>query len=103
MTRQTAARLIEFTDCYMCKSCRDYGERNHDALMMGAKALKDHYIGLCADEQRRFKYDIGKWHSQDVCYPLAEEGISEHQILPVGNCSRSSMTMLSSLRLKAHI
>lgn len=41
MTRATAVRLIEFTDCYMSKSCRDYGERNHDALMMGAKALKD--------------------------------------------------------------
>lgn len=39
------------------------------------------YIGLCADEYKRFKYDIGDWKNQDVCYPLAEEGISEKTIL----------------------
>lgn len=39
------------------------------------------YIGLCADEKQRFKYDIGDWEEQDVCYPLAEEGIEEWQIL----------------------
>lgn len=39
------------------------------------------YIGLCADEQNRFKYDIGDWKNQDVCYPLAEEGICEDEIL----------------------
>lgn len=35
------------------------------------------YIGLCADETQRFKYDIGDWKEQDCCYPLAEEGITE--------------------------
>lgn len=39
------------------------------------------YIGLCADEQKRFKYEIGDWKNQDVCYPLAEEGIYEYDIL----------------------
>ena len=39
------------------------------------------YIGLCADEQQRFKYDVGDWENQDVCYPLAEEGINESVIL----------------------
>jgi hypothetical protein len=39
------------------------------------------YIGLCADEQQRFKYDIGDWKNQDVCYPLAEENIKESVIL----------------------
>lgn len=41
------------------------------------------YIGFCADEQKRFKYNIGEetWQFQDVCYPLAEEGIEEWQIL----------------------
>ena len=39
------------------------------------------YIGLCADEKKRFKYEIGSWENQDVCYPLAEEGISERKIL----------------------
>ena len=39
------------------------------------------YIGFCADEENRFKYEIGNWKSQDVCYPLAEEGIEEWQIL----------------------
>lgn len=40
------------------------------------------YIGLCADETKRFKYTIGDdWHIQDVCYPLAEEGITEDLIL----------------------
>lgn len=39
------------------------------------------YIGFCADEQKRFKYEIGEWESQDCCYPLAEEGITEDIIL----------------------
>jgi 3'-phosphoadenosine 5'-phosphosulfate sulfotransferase (PAPS reductase)/FAD synthetase len=40
------------------------------------------YIGLCADETKRFKYEIGSnWNEQDVCYPLAEEGITEDVIL----------------------
>lgn len=39
------------------------------------------YIGLCADEEKRFQYDIGDWQHQDVCYPLAEEGINESYIL----------------------
>lgn len=39
------------------------------------------YIGLCADETKRFKYEIGDWEKQDVCYPLAEEGINEVDIL----------------------
>ena len=38
------------------------------------------YIGLCADEESRFKYEIGNWEEQDCCYPLAEEGIKEWQI-----------------------
>lgn len=38
------------------------------------------YIGLCSDEQKRFKYDIGDWENQDICYPLAEEGIDESTI-----------------------
>lgn len=40
------------------------------------------YIGLCADETKRFKYEIGSnWSVQDVCYPLAEEGITEDLVL----------------------
>lgn len=39
------------------------------------------YIGFCADETKRFKYEIGNWENQDVCYPLAEEGINEIEIL----------------------
>lgn len=39
------------------------------------------YIGLCADETRRFKYEIGNWKDYKVCYPLAEEGILEDDIL----------------------
>lgn len=39
------------------------------------------YIGFCADETKRFKYQIGEWENQDVCYPLAEEGILESEIL----------------------
>lgn len=39
------------------------------------------YIGFCADEQSRFKYSLGEWENQDVCYPLAEEGITEDVIL----------------------
>ena len=31
------------------------------------------YIGFCADEQKRFKYEIGNWKDQDICYPLAEK------------------------------
>lgn len=39
------------------------------------------YIGLCADETKRFKYDIGDWEDKDICYPIAEEGITEDIIL----------------------
>lgn len=39
------------------------------------------YIGFCADEEKRFKYEIGQWENQDVCYPLAEEGLREREIL----------------------
>ena len=39
------------------------------------------YIGFCVDEQKRFKYPIGQWKEQSVCYPLAEENIYEDTIL----------------------
>lgn len=39
------------------------------------------YIGFCADEIKRFKYNIGDWENQDVCYPLAEEEIMEYTVL----------------------
>lgn len=42
------------------------------------------YIGICADETRRFKYKVGDWDpelEQSICYPLAEEGIVEKTIL----------------------
>lgn len=39
------------------------------------------YIGFCVDETHRFKYEIGNWEKQDCCYPLAEEGIKEEDIL----------------------
>lgn len=41
------------------------------------------YIGFCADETKRFKYEVHKenWELQDCCYPLAEEGIEESTIL----------------------
>ena len=40
------------------------------------------YIGLCADEARRFRDKVGDWKDeQRRCYPLAEEGIEEEMIL----------------------
>lgn len=40
------------------------------------------YIGFCADEVKRFKYEVGSdWNLQDCCYPLAEEGITEDVVL----------------------
>lgn len=39
------------------------------------------YIGLCANEKKRFKYNIGEWLDKDVCYPLAEDNIYEDKIL----------------------
>lgn len=39
------------------------------------------YIGFCADESKRFKYKIGEWKTQNICYPLAEENIEESTIL----------------------
>jgi len=41
------------------------------------------YIGFCADEIKRFKYNVNQddWKIQDICYPLAEEGIDEKTIL----------------------
>lgn len=39
------------------------------------------YIGFCADEDKRFMYELGNWELQDECYPLAEEGIAETEVL----------------------
>lgn len=41
------------------------------------------YIGFCADEVKRFTYQVGEddWNLQDCCYPLAEEGITEDVVL----------------------
>lgn len=39
-----------------------------------------HYIGYCADETKRFKYNIGDYKDKDICYPLAEENINEIDI-----------------------
>lgn len=43
------------------------------------------YIGLCSDEKKRHRYDIGSWDAEnadcDLCYPLAEEGIEEWTVL----------------------
>jgi 3'-phosphoadenosine 5'-phosphosulfate sulfotransferase (PAPS reductase)/FAD synthetase len=39
------------------------------------------YIGFCANETRRFKYILGHWKEEDICYPLAEENILEDSIL----------------------
>lgn len=40
------------------------------------------YIGFCADETKRFMYEVGTdWNMQEECYPLAEEGIVEDDIL----------------------
>lgn len=39
------------------------------------------YIGFCADEEKRFKYKIGEWKNGNFCYPLAEENITEQEIL----------------------
>lgn len=43
------------------------------------------YIGFCADEIERFQYAVGEenWKESgiEVCYPLAEEGICENEVL----------------------
>ena len=40
------------------------------------------YIGFCADEVRRFKYQLDEYKDgQSICYPLAHEGINEDDIL----------------------
>lgn len=39
------------------------------------------YIGFCADEEKRFKYELGNWEKGNVCYPLAEAGITESEVL----------------------
>lgn len=45
----------------------------------GCKPVK--YIGLCADETKRFKYEVGNiTENSDTIYPLAEEGITEASI-----------------------
>ena len=41
-----------------------------------------HYIGFCADETSRFKYEIGQINEGNkVIYPLAEDGLTEDKIL----------------------
>ena len=41
-----------------------------------------YYIGFCADETSRFKYEIGQINEGNkVIYPLAEDGLTEDKIL----------------------
>lgn len=64
------------------------GEYKKDGSRVFEKMLNERgkygvlYIGFCADETKRFKYEIGKIaEGQRVVYPLAEEGIVESTIL----------------------
>ena len=40
MKRETAKRKIEFLDHYLSYNFQGYGERDHEAMMMGVKALE---------------------------------------------------------------
>ena len=40
MTRETAKIKVEQLDIYLSHTCQDYGERDHEAVMMAIKALE---------------------------------------------------------------
>jgi hypothetical protein len=40
MLRETAKIKIELLDNYLSRTCQDYGERDHEAMMMAIKALE---------------------------------------------------------------
>lgn len=53
-----------------------------DSYVRSLNCRPVHYIGFCADEVKRFKYEIGKiQEGQQVIYPLAEDGLTEDKIL----------------------
>lgn len=57
-------------------------KRQLEQLMLLQGRYVVSYIGFCADETKRFKYEIGKIaEGQRVIYPIAEEGINEIEIL----------------------
>lgn len=40
MTREVARIKLEQLDNYLTHTCQDYGERDHEAMMMAIKALE---------------------------------------------------------------
>jgi hypothetical protein len=40
MTSKTAKMKVEMLDNYLSHTCQDYGERDHEAMMMASKALE---------------------------------------------------------------
>ena len=44
MTRETAKIKVELLDNYLSHTCQDYGERDHEAMMMAIKALEQEPI-----------------------------------------------------------
>lgn len=44
MTREAAKRLLKSLDYYLKNRFEDYGERNHDAMIMAIKALEEQSI-----------------------------------------------------------
>lgn len=44
MTRETARIKVEQLDNYLSHTCQDYGERDHEAMMMAIKALEQEPI-----------------------------------------------------------
>jgi hypothetical protein len=44
MTRETAKIKVEQLDYYLSHTCQDYGERDHEAMMMAIKALEQEPI-----------------------------------------------------------
>ena len=83
MTRETAKIKVELLDNYLSHTCQDYGERDHEAMMMAIKALEQEPI------LDKIRAEIETKYGQcDICeyfedYDYEENDISEYR--PIGN------------------
>jgi hypothetical protein len=82
MTRETARIIVEQLDNYLSHTCQDYGERDHEAMMMAIKALEQENVlfksGLLKDcetcrAERQSCYNPDEW-----CHDCKEYDQDKH-------------------------
>lgn len=76
MTRETAKIKVELLDNYLSHTCQDYGERDHEAMMMAIESLEKestngHWI-------KGYTFPDGAYWKCDKCNELIKVKIPMH-------------------------